>query len=151
MARVRVKTIIKAPIDLVFDIVAHIDRYALAVPHVSEYEFLTEQTVGVGTRFLEVRNIGDRQTRTELDVTEYVENERVCTVSDVNGTIWSTQFSLKERQTSQGPETTLSVVLDAKAYQWGPRLVNLIVRKMFKSAIGNDMDLIRNYCERYER
>lgn len=39
--------------------------------------FLTDSEKGVGTKFRETRMMGKREAGTELEVTEYVPNERV--------------------------------------------------------------------------
>ncbi len=42
---------IAAPPEKVFELVAHIDEFSKAVPHIIDVEFLSEQRTGVGTRF----------------------------------------------------------------------------------------------------
>lgn len=149
MARVKIFTTIEAPIELVFDTIAHIENFAKALPQLIGYEFLTDQKTGLGTRFIETRESVGKETRTEFEVTEYVPNERVRLTTDTNGTVWDTLFTVTTRTDRlKGEVTDLRVVMNAKAYEWGPRLLNPIMRKMFKSAIGNDMDNVRGYCQR---
>lgn len=149
MARVKLSLTIEAPIDLVFETIAHIENFAKALPQLTGYEFLSDQHSGLGTRFIETRDSVGKETRTEFEVTEYIANERVRLVTDTNGTVWDTLFTLSTRTDRlKGEVTEVKIVMNAKAYEWGPRLVNPIMRKMFKSAIGNDMDNVKAYCQR---
>lgn len=143
MIRVRVKRTIDAPLELVFATVANIANFSKALPHITRYEFLSEITKGVGTRFHEVRTFNDQETITELEVTEYVENEKICLVANGNGTIWDTTFAVK----TEFGRTILTVTLDAKAYEWKARLINPLVRKVYKNAIATDMGFVRAYCQ----
>ena len=54
--------------------------------------FLSEVRTGVGTRFRETRLMHGKERSTELEVTEYVENERVRMVADTDGTVWDSVF-----------------------------------------------------------
>ena len=94
MGRTTVSRTIKAPSAAVFETVAQVDNYTKAVPDIVEVEYLSEQHMGVGTRFRETRLMGKRKASTELEVTEYVPNERVRLVSDQGGTIWDTVFTV---------------------------------------------------------
>ena len=92
MSRTTVRRTIDAPADFVFRTVAEIDNYSKAIPHIVNVEFLSDVRSGVGSRFRETRLMMGREASTILEVTEYVENERVRIVSDEGGTIW-TRFS----------------------------------------------------------
>ena len=81
MANVTVTRRIDAPADVVFRAVAHVEQFSQAVPGILRVEFLSEAKSGVGARFRETRMMMGREASTELEVTEYVENERVRIVS----------------------------------------------------------------------
>lgn len=85
MGSTTVTRTIAAPADKVFQTVAHIEEFSKALPHIVGVEFLTETHTGVGTRFRETRVMRGREGKTELEVTEYVANERIRLVSDVEG------------------------------------------------------------------
>ena len=85
MTTTHVETRIHAPVDEVFRTVADIHNFATAVPEIVDVEFLSERRSGVGTRFRETREMGSRSASTVLEVTEYVENERVRLVSEAGG------------------------------------------------------------------
>lgn len=143
MAQYTATRTIAAPADRVFDIVAHIENFQNAVPHITKVEFLTDQHSGVGTRFRETRVMRGREAATELEVTEYVPNERVRLVSDAGGTIWDTVLSVEPA----GEGTRLSMVMDAKPHQLMARIVNPLISRMIRKAVEVDMDAVKAYCE----
>ena len=144
MNRTTVTRTIQAPIERVFDTVAHIENFQKAVPAITNVEFLTETRRGVGTRFKETRLMGKREASTELEVTEYVENERIRLVADAGGTIWDTVFTVK----SAGDGVELTMVMDAKAYKLMAKFFNPLIKGMIKKFIEKDMDAVKEYCER---
>lgn len=144
MSRITVKRTINAPAEVVFATVADIRNFSQALPHVVDYEFLSDTTTGVGTRFCETRIMRDKKMLNTLEVTEYVENERVRMVADTHGTVWDTLFTVS----SEGPSTTLTMVMDARSYKLIPRLMNPLFKGMIAKAVASDMDLVKSYCER---
>ena len=85
---------IGAPPDLVFATVADIENFSQAVPHIVDVEILSETRRGVGTRFRETRLMGGKEATAEMEVTEYVEGDRVRIVSDTGGTVWDSVFTV---------------------------------------------------------
>ena len=143
MATTTVSRIIRAPIEKVFDTIAHIESFSKALPNIVSVEFLSEQRKGVGTRFRETRLMGKRKASTELEVTEYVENERIRLVSDQGGTIWDTVFTVQPA--AEGVE--LKMVMDANAYRVLAKLLNPLIKGMIARFIEKDMDAVKTYCE----
>ncbi len=115
----------------------------IELPHIVNVEFLTEQRKGVGTRFRETRLMGKRKGSAELEVTEYVENERTRLVSDQGGTIWDTVFTVQPA--AEGVE--LKMVMDANAYKLLAKLLNPLIKWMIRKFIEQDMDAVKSYCE----
>ncbi|MBT8402019.1 MAG: SRPBCC family protein, partial [Rhodothermia bacterium] len=95
MAENRLQIEIAAPVDRVFDTIAHIQNFSRAVPHIVNVEILSETQSGVGTRFRETREMRGREMTTELEITEYVKDKSVRIVSDEGGTIWDTLFTVE--------------------------------------------------------
>ena len=87
---------------MVFRTVAHVEQFSQAVPGILRVEFLSEVKSGVGARFRETRMMMGREASTELEVTEYVENERVRIVSEAGGALWDTVFTVV-RRTGRAP------------------------------------------------
>lgn len=146
MSQTNVIRLIDAPVDKVFAVVSDISQYSKAIPHLINIEFLSEQRTGVGTRFRETRVMKKREVSTELEVTEYIENEKVRLVSDEGGTIWDTVFTFTE----DNGMTHLKMSMDAKAYKFLARLINPMIKGMIKKAIESDMDEVKKYCETIE-
>lgn len=95
MAATTVIRTINAPLDLVFQTVADIRNFSKAVPHIVNAEFLSDVESGVGTRFRETRLMRGKEATTELEVTEYSENEHIRIVADAGGTIWDSLFTVR--------------------------------------------------------
>jgi len=127
----------------VFDTVAHIDNFAKAVPSIIGTEVLSDVQSGVGTRFRETRLMRGKETTTELEITECVENDRVRMVADAGGTIWDTVFEVSP----ESGHVKLTVAMDARAYKFLPKLVNPFIKGFVQKAIESDMDAVKTYCE----
>lgn len=144
MGRTTVVRTVRAPIERVFDTVAHCENFSTVVPDIEGVEFLTESRSGVGTRFRETRRMGKRVGTTELEVTEYVPNERVRLVSDQGGTIWDTVFTT--RPAADGA-VELKMVMDARPYRLVAKLMNPLIGGFIRKAIESDLDAVKAYCE----
>ncbi|MHC4668834.1 MAG: SRPBCC family protein [Planctomycetota bacterium] len=145
MGRTTVSRTIHAPIETVFATVAHIENFSKAVPHIVKVEFLSDVRAGVGTRFRETRLMGGKEASTELEVTEYVENDRVRLVADTHGTVWDTVFTVRPAPVG-GVE--LRMVMDANAYKLVAKLMNPLVQVLIRKAIEKDMDAVKAFCEK---
>ena len=143
MTRTHVTRTISAPLDRVFDCVAHVENFQKAVPGIVNIEFLSDEHSGVGTRFRETRLMNGKEVTVELEVTEYVENEHIRIVSDTHGTVWDTVF----RVSPAADQTTLDMTMDAKAYKLLPKLTNPLVKGMIQKAVEKDMDAVKVHCE----
>ena len=143
MTRTIVTREISAPLDFVFATISEIENYSKAIPHIVNVEFLTDQKVGVGTRFRETRDMNGNKMTTELEVKEYRKNDCVRMVADSNGTIWDTIFEV----TPLSSATELKLTMDARAYKLIPRFLNPLIKGMMQKAVEKDMDLVKVYCE----
>ena len=85
-----------------------------------------------------------KKATTELEVTEFVENDRVRMVADSHGTVWDSLFTVK----SAGESTDLELTMDARAHKLLPKLMNLLIKGMIQKAVEKDMDAVKTYCER---
>ena len=135
---------IEAPVERVFDTIAHIDNYSKAIPHIVKVEILSDVKSGVGTRFRETRTMRGREATTELEVTEYVENDRIRVVSDTGGTVWDSMFMVKPAQKG----TDLTLVMDARPRRLVARIMTPMIMGVVKKAVEDDMDAVKNYCEK---
>ena len=145
MTRTRLTRIISAPIDRVFDTIADPVNYTRAVPQITKVEFLTDQRSGVGTRFRETREMRGREAATELEVTEYVVNERVRLVSRAGGTVWDSVFTVTP--TEDGRTTRLDLVMEARPYRLLARVFVPLMKGVVAKAVAGDMDAVKAYLE----
>ena len=144
MANVAVTRSIDAPVDVVFRTVAHVDQFSQAVPGILRVEFLSEVKSGVGARFRETRVMMGREASTELEITEYVENERVRIVSEAGGALWDTVFAVSQ----DGEGTELKMVMDAQPRTMSARMTVPLVIGTVRKAVEQDLDAIKSFCER---
>ena len=145
MTRTRLTRTINAPVDRVFATVADPVNYTKAVSQITKVEFLTDQRTGVGTRFLETREMRGREAATELEVTEYVKNERVRMVSDAGGTIWDSVFTVTPTEDDRA--TRLDLVMEARPYRLLATVFAPITKGIVAKAIAGDMDAVKAYLE----
>lgn len=144
MGRTTVSRTIHAPIERVFDTVAHIENFQKAIPDIVRIEFLSDQRSGVGARFRETRLMRGKEQTVELEVTEYVQNDHIRLVSDTHGTVWDTVFTVRP---ATGGGVDLTMVMDANAYKFLPKLMNPLIKGMIQKAIEKDMDAVKTVCE----
>ena len=145
MTRTRVTRTIDAPVSTVFALIADPVNYTKAVPQITKVEFLTDQRAGVGTRFRETREMRGREATTELEVTEYVKDERVRMVSDAGGTIWDSVFTVTP--TGDGGTTELELVMEARPHRLMARFFVPLTKGIVARAIAGDMDAVKAYLE----
>ena len=143
MKQISVTRRIAAPLERVFATVSDISQFSQAVPQIIKVEFLTEQRVGLGTRFRETRVMKGHEHVTELDVTEFVDNERIRLVADEGGTIWDTVFTVS----AVADQTELAMVMEARPYKLLAKLGMPMIRGMIVRAIEDDMDAVKAWCE----
>ena len=135
---------IAAPADLVFQTISDIRNFSKAIPHIVETEILSETASGAGVRFRETRLMNGKEATTELEITEYVQNERIRIVADTHGTVWDTLYTLRHNEGN----TELTLTMEAKAYKFLPRLINPLIMGMVGKAVAKDMEFVKEYCEK---
>lgn len=146
MSKVVVEKNIDAPIPEVFNAVADVREFSKVVGNITNIEFLTEQKTGVGTKFRETRVMNGKEATTELEVTEYDENEKVRLVADAGGTIWDTIFETKPSNNA----TLLTMNMEARPYKLISKVMNLFIMGFVTKAIEKDMDAVKHFCESYD-
>ena len=143
MSQTSVSINIQAPIEKVFAAISDIESFPIRAEAITEVEFLTEQRSGIGTQFRETRMLKGRESQTELEVTEFVENDRIRMVSDQGGTIWDTIFIVQQTES----DTRLDMTMDAKPYKLMAKLINPLIKGMIARFIQKDMDELKAWCE----
>ncbi|MCI0691762.1 SRPBCC family protein [candidate division KSB1 bacterium] len=144
MSRMIVTRTIKAPVEVVFKTVSDINQFSQAVPHIVKVEFLSDVKYGAGTRFRETRLMKGKEDTTELEVKEFVENDRIRMVADSHGTVWDSLFVVKP----ENGQTSLTLTMDAKTDKLIPKIINFMIGGMIKKAVEQDMDAVKTFCEK---
>lgn len=134
---------IAAPLERVFQTVSDVRNFSNAVPHIANVEFISDHQVGEGTRFLETRVMNGREQTVELEVAEYVDNDRVRMISDAGGTVWDTLFTVSEVSTN----VTLEMRMDIKPHSLLARFMTPLIRRMVVKAVESDLDAVKEFCE----
>ncbi len=114
------------------------------MPEIVKVEMPAGDKPAAGTRFRETRRMKNKEITTELEVTEYIENQRVRMVADSYGTVWDTVFSVRPDK----EQTILTVVMDARAYKLLPKLMYPLIRPMVQKSIERNMEFVKIYCEK---
>ena len=143
MGKTTATRLIKAPVDKVFKAISDVKTFEETNPNIVRIELLSDQSSGIGTKFRETRSMNGREATTELEFTEYVENEHVRIVSDAGGTIWDTLMKL----TSEGEITRLDMEMDARPYKLMSKIVNPLISGMVNKAVQEDMDGLKERLE----
>lgn len=138
MTRFTATRSINAPIDLVFKTISDINNFSKSIPDVINVES------GVGTRFRETRLMKGKEAMTELEVTEFVENDHVRYVTDSHGTVWDTVMSVK----AVDDKTDLTLIMDARPHKFMQKKVVPMIKGMISKALEKDMDSVKAYCEK---
>ena len=144
MPRTTITRAIDAPVESVFATIADMKNFSKAVPHIVNVVFLSDVHAGSGTRFRETRLMHGKERSTELEVTEYVENERVRMVADTDGTVWDSLFVVSPVE----GRTRLDFTMDARPHKLLPKLLVPLMKGLVQKAIEKDMDAVKAYCEK---
>ena len=143
MPSITVRKTIDAPIERVFATIADPRNFAEAVPHIVSAEIVSETQSGVGTRFRETRVMKGKEATTELEITEYTDDERVRIVADSHGTVWDSVFTTRQVE----GKTELTMTMEARPHGFFAGLMNPLVMKMIAGAVEGDMECVKEYCE----
>ncbi|MCH8873239.1 SRPBCC family protein [candidate division KSB1 bacterium] len=144
MTRFTATRSINAPIDLVFKTVSDINNFSKAIPDIINVEFLSDVKSGIGTRFRETRLMNGKEAMTELEVTEFVENDHVRMVTDSHGAVWDSVFTVKRVD----GHTELTLVMDARPHKFMQKMMIPMIKGMISKALEKDMDAVKTYCEK---
>lgn len=87
---------------------------------------------------------GGRESSVVLEVTEYAEDESVRLISDSHGALWDSTFTVRTRDGA----TELTLNMDARPHTLLARLTVPLTRGIVKKALEEDLDAVKEYCER---
>lgn len=143
MSTIKVTRQVKAQVGEVFETISDIRNFSKAVPEIVDVKFLSEIKSGAGTRFKETREFNGRELVTVLEVTEFVEDDHIRIVSNTQGTIWDSLFTVTEKD--GGSELTIK--MEARPYKFLSKLMVPLMKGFVKKALEKDMDSVKDYCE----
>lgn len=143
MTRIVIKREIRAPVDFVFKSISEISHLPQTVPEIEKVEFLSETKSGIGTCFRETRIINGKESITDLEVTEYKKNEHIRMKADSHGTVWDSLFQVEK----EGEFTRLTLTMDANAHRLLPKLLNPLMKGMYKQGLEKHVNAVKAYCE----
>ena len=144
MTQFNVTRTINAPTDLVFKTISDINNFSKAVPDIISAEILSDVKSGVGTRFRETRLMNGKEATTELEVTEFVENDRIRIVTDSHGAVWDTLFTVKSTE----GHTELKMTMDGRPHKLMQKMMIPMMKGFITKGITKDMDAVKTYCEK---
>ncbi len=119
-----------------------IERLPDTNPDIVAVEFLSDQRAGIGTRFRETRRMGKREATTDLEITEWVDSERVRMVADSGGTIWDTRFTFTP--TSRG--TAYVMEMEARGHKPLNRFMNRLMSPLLRRGMEKHLRELARYC-----
>lgn len=143
MTRVCVERRVAAPPQIVFDAVANVANLPDTNPDIVKVRFLTERRSGVGTRFVETRSMNGKEIETELEIRESDDRSRIRFVADSHGTVWDTLFTV----VPEAGGSILQIAMDARAHKLLPKLMNPILKGLFKRGMLRHIEKFAAYCD----
>lgn len=144
MSKIKITRRVNAPLEMVFRTISDIRNFSKAVPDIVDVEFTSGVQSGVGTKFRETREFSGKKMATELEITEYEEDSHVRIISDTQGTVWDSLFTVSDLEGA----TELELEMEARPYKFSARLTNLFLKRFIKKALAKDMNAVKKYCER---
>ena len=144
MTTVTVEATIAADPDAVFRAVSEIERFPEVNPATQSVEFLTDQHVGAGTRFREVRVMSGQEAAFDLEVADYDREARTIRfVNETHGTLWDTTVTVS----SEGAGARARFAMDCIGSTRVKRVMNWLMSGMFRRAMKQQVDSLKDYCE----
>lgn len=141
MTLITAERVIAASQDEVFRAFSDIDQFVEVNPCVVSVEPLEGPESGVGKRFRETRKQGKSSMTMEFEVMEFdaPRQQRIACLS--HGTLWDTTFQFSE---SSGG-TKVVMAMDAQAQSWLPRLLNPLMKGLFRKGLVSHLDAVEAY------
>ncbi|MEQ1826866.1 MAG: SRPBCC family protein [Pirellula sp.] len=129
----------------VFEVLANAEEYSKAVPGIQRVEFLSTQRRGSGTRIRETRKMHGQEATAELEVTEFVEGQRIRLVTVAAGTTWDTLFEVNDQDTHTA---NLKMTLLAIPKTLVSRLTTPLMLGLVRRGVESDMKAAKAYSEK---
>ena len=144
MTQVVVHETIAAPVSAVFAALTDPEQSQAFEPDVIGVEYLSEVREAPGVRFRQTRrDHKGREQAYELEVREYQRPERARMVTTVYGTEWDSLYTFED----QGGQTRVTLTMDARSDKLGARVMNSLLRGMFRRGIAKHLAAAKVHLE----
>lgn len=137
---------VNAPVAEVFQVYSDFRNAATRVDGIERIEILTGESIGVGTRFKETRTMFGRSSTEEMEITEFVPDQKYTVVAHSCGAHFQTVFQFQPH----GDNTILDVELTTRNISWFAKLMSplgFLMAGTMKKCIESDIDQLKQYCE----
>jgi len=111
MTTVSVATTVAAPVGQVFDVFTDLEHIAGRVSNIQEIEVMTTGRFGLGTRWLETRDVMTQIDSAEMEVTAFERNRTYTITHHKAGTRIDAVFTFEPSQT--GTKVRIAFALDS--------------------------------------
>jgi carbon monoxide dehydrogenase subunit G len=144
MKPVQASRVLSATPEAVFAVLSDPTVKADVVPCVVSAEILGEAVRGPGLRFSETHRMGKREMTMNFEVTEWTEPSHLRIQCLQHGTLWDSSFDMAEHP--GGAE--LVITMDARAKSVLPRLLNPLMKPLFRRGLTEHLDALEAHFRR---
>ncbi|MEL6109263.1 MAG: SRPBCC family protein [Planctomycetota bacterium] len=131
MAAITVQESIAAPPEEVFAVGTNIPAWAEVIPAITKIEMLTEEPIGVGTRFIETRMMFGREASETMEVAEFEPPSHYVLVAESHGCRYRTEIRFE----AEGDGTRMSFNFNAQPLTLFAKVMGFIMKPMMKKVV----------------
>jgi len=147
MASIETSITIDAPREEVFALFSDFHHLTDRISAIVRSELITDGPIGVGTRFRETRVMFGKEHTEEMEITEFVPDERYSVEAQSCGSHYLTTFQFSD----EGGGTRVDMRFDATPRTLGAKIfAPIMARLMLKSCLRlfeKDMQELKAACE----
>jgi uncharacterized membrane protein len=144
--KLTLKRTVDAPVTSVFQVYADFGNVAARVDGIQKIEMLTDDPVGIGSRFRETRMMFGRESTEEMEITEFEPNKKYTVEAFSCGAHFQTIFRFRP----DGNATHVDVELNTRNVSLFSKLMSplgFLMAGPMKKMIMSDIDQLKSYCE----
>jgi carbon monoxide dehydrogenase subunit G len=150
MATLTASSDVSAPVEQVFEVYTDLAKAVERIPAIVDLELLSEGPFGEGTRWRETRVMFKKKATEEMWVTGFDPPGSYTVDSESHGMRYSSLFSF----TPEGGGTRVTWAFSGTALTLGTKIMspilNLLMKGMMKKCMQEDLEALRDACERGE-
>lgn len=111
MADFRSTAIVKQDVKNVFDVLSSLEYVPKLIPYVTQVEKITDGPVGVGSKFIETRNVRGKEVKSELEIIEFNPYQSYTLESKTSGLGVVFHYEFSEIEEGTQIELTANLVI----------------------------------------